>query len=236
MSAVIYTLISFVYYLFIPFQVLIKNSETIGAEFFELTLGSIAGTYIVPIFVGSSMFISVCCNIFVFSRSLEASAKENLFPFKNILASRNRFLMPYNSSLVISVIAIAFTIIMPSANGLSFMIDAASFPHWIATALVIGTLIYIRLWHPEIISPYTSWLICLILFFLGAVFVVGFPMLKNTNSDGYDSRSPILVMFAAIFIGFTIYFTIRKTILKDAFKRDMTEEEKRVVRSSSRLV
>ena len=216
-SASIYTVVSLVYYLFIPFDILTQNSETIGAEFFEITIGPIAGTYIVPIFVGVSMWITCTCNIFVFGRSLEAIARESLFPYQNQLQKRNRYNMPYFAASVTTFVAILYTIGMPAGNGLNFLIDAASYPHWISTGTVIGMLIYIRLVYPEIISPYTSWLPCLLTFFFGAVFVVVFPMLQNTNSTGYDSRYPFLVMIGVIIIGFGIYLKIRGTVLIYAF-------------------
>ena len=215
----IYTLVSLVYYLFVPFDILTANSETIGAEFFELTIGSVAGTYIVPIFVGISMWITCTCNIFVFSRTLEAAARENLFPMQQLLMARNRFEMPYITAIIISLVSICFTLLMPSGNGLHFMVDAASYPHWISTGVVIGTLIYIRTYHEEIISPYTSWLSALYAFFFGAIFIVVFPMFKNTNEGGdYDSRYPILVMVGVVIVGLGLFYKIRKTILVNAFQ------------------
>ncbi len=219
--------------MFIPFDVLIAGAETIGAEFFEITLGPIAGTYIVPIFVGFSMWITCACNIFVFGRSLEATARENLFPFRSYLEKRNRFNMPHYSASIVSLVAILFTIGMPNGNGLNFLIDAASFPHWISTAIVIGTLIYIKLFKPEIISPYTSWIGSLILFFIGAIFVIVFPMLQNTSTDDYDSRLPIGVMIVVILLGFLIYLRIRKPILEFAFRTDKNVEKKAMSKSTS---
>eukprot|EP00835_Amoeboradix_gromovi_P004103 NODE_301_length_11418_cov_0.342521.p8 type:complete len:195 gc:universal NODE_301_length_11418_cov_0.342521:3284-3868(+) len=182
-------------------------------------MGTLAGTFIVPIFVGVSMFITCVCNIFVFARTFEAIARENLFPFKEILQRRNRYNMPYNAAIVVSIVAISYTLGMPNENGLNFLIDAASYPHWISTAVVIATLIYIRVKHVEVISPYTSWLSALVIFLIGTIFIVLFPMISNTNPEGmYDSRLPILMMAGVMLLGLVLFSIIRKTILVHAFQ------------------
>ena len=154
LTTVLYLLANVAYLAVLPVAAIKSSKLTVASNLFNIALGGIFGSRVLPVLVGSSSFGFVGVIFYSGSRVVLESSRKGFLPFDRFCSKVHpRLQTPISSLMLLYVISLIFLLAPPPGSVFQFIMAFSGYGGYFFSALSVIGLLILRRTQPNIKRP-----------------------------------------------------------------------------------
>ncbi|KAI8336500.1 amino acid permease-domain-containing protein [Blakeslea trispora] len=154
LTTVLYLLANVAYLAVLPVAVIKKSKLTVASNLFNIGLGGVFGSRVLPVLVGASSFGFVGVIFYSGSRVVLESSRKGLLPFDRFFSKIHpRLQTPIHSLILLYIISLIFLLAPPPGSVFEFIMAFSGYGGYFFSGLSVIGLLVLRRTQPNIKRP-----------------------------------------------------------------------------------
>ncbi|KAI8329370.1 amino acid permease-domain-containing protein, partial [Choanephora cucurbitarum] len=187
LTTFLYLLANVAYLAVLPITVIKSSKLTVASNLFNIALGGVFGSRVLPVLVGSSSFGFVGVIFYSGSRVVLESSRKGFLPFDRLFSKVHpRLQTPISSLMLLYFISLIFLLAPPPGSVFQFIMAFSGYGGYFFSALSVIGLLILRRTQPNIKRPIKAPIPVAVVFILICFYTLVFVFIPPvTKPSGY---------------------------------------------------